>query len=107
MADTHLRPVTHAEVGAPLGAPIEDRMKPTIEILDALVERGWSIAIGRGFIQFYVPDGIGGKSHYAHGLGDELPEPVETWIRENVVPEGADAQRYFAELAKLRDRLGI
>lgn len=67
-------------------------MNVTMELLGALLERGWSIQgrrypgnrpDGEPIIEYRDPTGCSGTDHWARRL-DEFPKPVAEWIWQNV-----------------------
>jgi len=59
-------------------------MKITLDLIDALLLRGWTIRGINGEIAFRDPSGISGSDYRCRSLAWVFPEPVADWIREHV-----------------------
>lgn len=58
-------------------------MKPTVELLEALLCRGWMIRGVNDHIEYRCPDGLSGSMYHADDL-TEFPDAVAAWIWANV-----------------------
>jgi len=59
------------------------RMKITVEILAALLQRGWRLEHTGEMFCFRRPDGVSGSPYQTRDL-DYFPDCVGEWVLENI-----------------------